>query len=102
MRRIARQLGMSRHQVARVLAAHQADRDDGSHTSLPRPKQKRASRLDEYEESLAQLLARYPDITAVRAHEELAKLGFGGGYGIVKRRLRQLPRSQKSGVGTAF
>ncbi len=90
IRGIARQLGISRHQVARVLAAHQADRDEGSRGALPKPKQKRASSLDEHEESLAQLLDRYPDITAVRAHEELQKLGFAGGYGIVKRRLRDL------------
>ncbi len=95
IRGIARQLGISRHQVARVLAAHQADRDDGSRGALPRPKQKRASRLDEYEERLAEFLERYPDITAVRAHEELSKLGFDGGYGIVKRRLRRLRGARK-------
>jgi transposase len=96
IRGIARQLGISRHQVARVLAAHQADRDQGSRGELPKPKQKRASSLDEYEESLVQLLERYPGITAVRAHEELSTLGFAGGYGIVKRRLRQLRGARKS------
>lgn len=95
IRGIARQLGISRHQVARVLAAHQADRDEGSRGALPKPKQKRASSLDEHEESLAQLLDRYPDITAVRAHEELQKRGFSGGYGIVKRRLRALRGAKK-------
>jgi transposase len=96
MRGIARQLGISRHQVARVLAAHQTDRDQGSPGALPRPKQKRASSLDAYQESLRQLLARYPNITAVRAHEELVKLDFAGGYGIVKRRLRQLRGARKA------
>ena len=92
IRSIARRLGISRYQVARVLAAHRAGRDRGSPGALPKPKQKRASSLDEYEERLAQLLARYSNITAVRAHEELVKLGFAGGYGIIKRRLRQLQR----------
>lgn len=95
IRGIARQLGISRHQVARVLAAHRAGRDEGSRGALPRPKQKRASSLDEHEESLSQLVERYPDITAVRAHEELSQLGFAGGYGIVKRRLRQLRGARK-------
>lgn len=68
-RGIARQLDISHHQVSCVLATHQSDRDQGSQTSLPRPKRKRASRLDEYEASLAQLLARYPNITEIgRAH----------------------------------
>jgi transposase len=95
IRGIARQLGISRHQVTRVLTAHRVDRDEGSRGELPRPKQKRASRLDEYEEPLGQLLERYPDITAVRAHEELSQRGFAGGYGIVKRRLRQLRGARK-------
>lgn len=96
IRSIARQLGISRHQVASVLAAHHGDRQKGSRGELPRPRQKRASGVDEYQESLAQLLERYPDITAVRAHEELIKLGFAGGYGIVKRRLRELRGARKA------
>jgi len=95
IRSIARKLGISRHQVTRVLTAHERDRNEGSRGGLPRPKQKRASGLDEYEAALCQLLERYPDITAVRAHEELTRLGFAGGYGIVKRRLRQLRGARK-------
>jgi transposase len=96
MRRIARRLGISRYLVARVLAAHGGGRDRGSPGALPNPKRKRASCLDAYEESLVQLLQRYPEITAVRAHEELGKVGFAGGYGIVKRRLRQLRGAPKA------
>jgi len=96
IRSIARKLGISRHQVAGVLAAHAKDRAQGPRGELPQPKQKRASSLDEYEAGLAQLLERYPDITAVRAHEELTMQGFRGGYGIVKRRLRQLCGARKS------
>ena len=80
-RRIARQLGISRYQVDRMITAHERGRREGTRADgLRRPKRKRASCLDDYEVSLAQLLERYPDITAVRAHEELQKLGFPGGY----------------------
>lgn len=89
MRQIARRLGISRYQVSRILAAHLEGRESGT-SQLPRPPQQRSSCLDEHEPSLQQLLQRYPDITAVRMHEELQKVGFTGGYGIVKRRLRQL------------
>jgi len=90
-RRIARQLGISRHQVEKVLAAHQRGRSEGTAADqLPRAKRRRARSLDKYEQLLEQLLKRYPDITAVRAHEELQKLGFGGSYNAVKRGLREL------------
>ncbi len=96
IRGIARQLGISRHQVSRVLAGYHQDRQAGSRGALPPPKRKRSSRLDEYEAPLVQLLQRYPDLTAVRAHEELSQLGFTGGYGIVKRRLHALRGARQS------
>ena len=87
-RRIARQLGISRYQVDRVIRAHEGGRREGTTADLlPRAKRKRASCLDDYEASLAQLRERYLEITAIRAHEELRKLGFAGGYNVVKRRL---------------
>ena len=94
MRRIARRLGISRHQVARILAAHAAGRAQGV-SQLPEPKKKRASCLDDYEQRLEQLLQRYSDITAVRMHEELQKVGFSGSYGTVKRHLRRLRGRQR-------
>lgn len=96
IRGIARQFGISRGQVERVLAAQRAGREQGTRGGLPAAKPTRASCLDEYEPALAQLLDRYPDITAVRTHEELREQGFAGGYGIVKRRLHQLRGAPKS------
>lgn len=91
IRSIARQLGMPRYQVAKVLAAHQRGRAEGDVASqLPRVKRKRASCLDEHQPALARLVERYPDITAVRALEELRKQGFPGGYNVVKRAIREL------------
>src|SRR5713101_531766 len=97
IRAIARQLGIARGTVARVLAQVQAQRD-GAAAPLPRPRQ-RGSILDEYEPLLKELLARYPHLTVERALEELRAHGFVGGYTIVRQRMKQLrPRATPAPV----
>jgi transposase len=87
-RRIARELGISRGAVARVLAKVQAQRD-GPATPVPPPR-RRGSLVDAYEALLQELLAKYPNLTGQRALEELRARGFRGQYTIVRQRLRQL------------
>ena len=85
-RRIAKLVGISRKSVAKIVEAHQNHRAGISEPA----KTKRPSLLDSFEETTTELIERYPDITAVRLHEELRLSGFTGGYTIVKERLRQL------------
>jgi transposase len=87
-RAIARSLGIDRKTVATVMQAYQQTRETPS-SALP-PVRARRSQLDAYADHITALLERYPDITAVRRHEELRAKGFTGGYTIVKDRLRRV------------
>jgi transposase len=87
IRRIARELGLSRNTVSRVLEEIEARRAGGPESS---PTRRRPSRLDPYLPIIKELLGRYPDLTAVRLHQELRQRGFTGGYTVVRQRLGEL------------
>lgn len=89
MRRIARDLHLSRKTVSRIIAEHQQQRATGT-TGLPAPRQTRGSLVDSYETALREYLARYPDISVVRLLEEMRRRGYGGGYTILRQRVKQL------------
>jgi transposase len=104
MRRIARSLGVSRRTVKKALAQVEQARGDGppegaARPAAARPAAARGSRLDAYDAAIADLLARYPDVTVQRVLEELRRLGYAGGYTILSQRVRALrPRPAVSPV----
>lgn len=89
VRRIALSLGVSRRTVIKALGQVEQARG-GSPESAPRPATTRASKLDAYEPAIADLLARYPDISVRRIHEELRLRGYTGGYTVLSERVLRL------------
>ena len=90
MRRIARSLGVSRRTVKKALGQVEGARGSGPPQGPPRSAPARGSRLDAYDAAIAELLARYPDITAQRVLEELRRLGYAGGYTVLSQRVRAM------------
>lgn len=63
-------------------------------SKTPRP-----SKLDPFRQDILQLVKDYPDITGRRLYEELLKMGFEGGYTIVKEHLRKVrPKPKRTPV----
>jgi transposase len=90
IRAIARDLSISRGAVGRALRRVQ-DQREGRAALAPGPRQRpRHSIVDPFEPILAELLARYPNLTVERALQELRQRGFTGGYTVVGERVRLL------------
>ena len=80
-RAIAERLHCSRHTVADALNLTQPP-------TSTRPR--RSSLLDPHLERIKDLLAKHPDLSAVRIHEEIARAGYTGSTIILRRYLRQV------------
>ena len=106
MRGIARDLGISRWRVERTLALNQTLRNAESlapvNAQLPKAKQNRPSKLDQYLPAIEQLLERYPNITGVRMFEELKTRGYAGGFTTVREKVKTLRRRPKSPLTVRF
>jgi transposase len=97
-RRIANELGLGRKRVRSIIERISEQREHG-HTALPPVPERRPSQLDPFVPQMLTLLHDYPDITAVRMREELVRVGYHGGYSILKERMRELrPRPKAAFV----
>ena len=95
---VARRQGISERTVYRWIAAGQLDRelDDEAVRYGPR---RRRSKLDPYKGIIDARLAEYPELSAVRLLQEVRAAGYPGGYGQVKRYVREVrPRPPEEPV----
>jgi transposase len=82
-RAIARRLHCSRHTVAAALQMTQPPAAEPA---------RRVSLLDPYRQQIQELLTSYPDLSAVRIHEEIARglQGYRGSTTVLRRYLRRV------------
>src|SRR5476649_1698606 len=81
---IAKRLGIHRWTVRRALGS-----PAGPPADLPRRPQV-ASKLEAYQDHLSRRLAEYPELTGAKLFNELRRLGYGGGYTILKDYLQKV------------
>lgn len=84
---IARKLGLDPKTVRKTLQRE---------TFSPAMIQPRTSKLDGYQEKIGDLLNHYPDLSAVRIHEEIKNLGYPGGISILRDYLATFRTSSKT------
>lgn len=92
VRRISRELSISRGRVDRILASKRVLRTTTPQERIKKQKQ-RTSKLDPYKSFIGELLEKYPDITGQRIFEHLQDRGFDGEITIVRdylKRIRQV------------
>jgi transposase len=89
-RQIARELGIAESSVRGVIGRWQEGRSGAVPASALKPPASRPSKLDDHDGFIRQLLERYPNMTAVRVHEELRARGVRSCYTVVRQRVRRL------------
>jgi len=89
IRRISRELGISRNRIRRILVSNSASRDTTAEDKIPL-KKKRPGKLDPYKEYIAGLLVKYSKITGQRVYELLKEKGYDGEITIVRDYLKSL------------
>jgi transposase len=85
-REIARELGISRNTVSKMLKTTRVK---------DRQTRKRGSKLDPYRDKVKELIEKY-NLSSVRILEEIRKLGYDGGHTILKDYCATLRQGQKN------
>ena len=89
IRRISRELHISRKRIRRILVSNSVLRDTTPEAEIPL-KKKRPSKLDPYKEFIKELLDKYNNITGQRMFEHLKEKGYDGEITIVRDYLKSI------------
>ena len=89
VRRISRDLGVSRKRIRRILVSNSVLRDTTPVDQIPL-KKKRTSKLDPYKEFIVELLGKHNKITGQRVYELLNEKGYEGEITIVRDYLKSI------------
>lgn len=91
IRKISRELRISRQRINRLLASNAVLRDTTPQAGIKLGK-KRASKLDSYKDFIGELLGKYGTITGQRVYEHLKEKGFDGKISILRAYLKTIRR----------
>jgi transposase len=94
--RVARRFGVSRQTVYNQTGRLEEGEGGGKKVKVQRP-----SKLDSYKSYIETRLKAF-DLTAVKLYEEIKKLGYGGGYTIVKRFVSGIRENQVRQITERF
>ncbi|MFW5699891.1 MAG: IS21 family transposase [Bacteroidota bacterium] len=89
IRKISRDLGISRNRVRRIVVSNSVSRDTIAEGEIPLVK-KRPSKLDPHKEFIVELLEKYNKITGQRVYEHLKEKGYDGEITIVRDYLKSI------------
>jgi len=89
IRRISRELRISRKRIRRILVSNSFLRDTTPEGEITL-KKRRPSKLDPYKEFISELLEKYSNITGQRVYEHLKEKGFDGEITIVRDYLKSI------------
>ena len=96
---ICRELGISRQTAYNWRLADQLALAGDAEAGRYGPRSPSGSLLDPYKGLIAYRLEEYPQLSAVRLFAEVRASGYGGGYDLVKRYVREVrPRPAKEPV----
>lgn len=97
IRRLKHVVGLSQREIHRHTGIHRDTVRKAVASEKPPaygPRARRPSKLDPYRTEIERLLDGEPELSGVRIHEELEKLGYKGGKSILNELLRKLrPRN---------